>query len=81
VGVARAVILHPKLLLADEPTGNLHSAQGDEIMQLFKKLNDAGTTIIQVTHSERNAAYGNRIVQLKDGWVVSENAVATVQSA
>jgi ABC-type lipoprotein export system ATPase subunit len=81
VGVARAVILNPKLLLADEPTGNLHSAQGDEIMQLFKKLNDAGTTIIQVTHSERNAAYGNRIVQLKDGWVVNEGAAATVQSA
>src|SRR6478752_8921453 len=74
VAIARAVILHPKLLLADEPTGNLHSAQGDEIMQLFKKLNDAGTTIIQVTHSERNAAYGNRIVQLKDGWVVNESA-------
>ena len=81
VGVARAVILHPKLLLADEPIGNLHSAQGDEIMQLFKKLNDAGTTIIQVTHSERNAAYGNRIIQLKDGWVVNESAAATVQSA
>jgi putative ABC transport system ATP-binding protein len=81
VGVARAVILNPKLLLADEPTGNLHSAQGDEIMQLFKKLNDAGTTIIQVTHSERNAACGNRIVQLKDGWVVNESAAATVQSA
>jgi putative ABC transport system ATP-binding protein len=81
VGVARAVILNPKLLLADEPTGNLHSAQGDEIMQLFKKLNDAGTTIIQVTHSERNAACGSRIVQLKDGWVVNESAAATVQSA
>jgi putative ABC transport system ATP-binding protein len=81
VGVARAVILNPKLLLADEPTGNLHSAQGDEIMQIFKKLNDAGTTIIQVTHSERNAACGNRIVQLKDGWVVNESAAATVQSA
>jgi putative ABC transport system ATP-binding protein len=81
VGVARAVILNPKLLLADEPTGNLHSAQGDEIMQLFKKLNDAGTTIIQVTHSERNAAYGDRIVQLKDGWVVNESAAATVHSA
>jgi ABC-type lipoprotein export system ATPase subunit len=81
VGVARAVILNPKLLLADEPTGNLHSAQGEEIMELFKKLNDAGTTIIQVTHSERNAAYGNRIIQLKDGWVVSESATATVQSA
>jgi putative ABC transport system ATP-binding protein len=76
VGVARAVILHPKLLLADEPTGNLHSAQGDEIMQLFKKLNDAGTTIIQVTHSERNATFGNRIIQLKDGWVVSEDKAA-----
>jgi putative ABC transport system ATP-binding protein len=81
VGVARAVILNPKLLLADEPTGNLHSAQGEEIMELFKKLNDAGTTIIQVTHSERNAAFGNRIIQLKDGWVVSEGATATVQSA
>ena len=77
VGVARAVIQNPKLILADEPTGNLHSEQGDEIMQLFKRLNDAGTTIIQVTHSERNATYGNRIIQLKDGWVVSEGAVAT----
>ncbi len=76
VAVARAVIMNPKLILADEPTGNLHSAQGEEIMQLFKRLNEAGTTIIQVTHSERNAAYGNRIIQLKDGWVVSENAVA-----
>jgi ABC-type lipoprotein export system ATPase subunit len=76
VGVARAVIQNPKLILADEPTGNLHSAQGDEIMQLFKKLNDSGTTIIQVTHSERNAAYGNRIVQLGDGWVVSETSTA-----
>jgi putative ABC transport system ATP-binding protein len=76
VGVARAVILNPKLILADEPTGNLHSAQGEEIMQLFKMLNDAGTTIIQVTHSEANAAVGNRIIQLKDGWVVNENSVA-----
>ncbi len=73
------MILSPKLILADEPTGNLHSAQGDEIMQLFKRLNDAGTTIIQVTHSERNAAYGNRIIQLKDGWVVSDNATAGAQ--
>jgi len=79
VGVARAVIQNPKLILADEPTGNLHSAQGEEIMQLFKRLNDAGTTIIQVTHSERNATFGNRIIQLKDGWVVSEEkAVARV---
>lgn len=76
VAVARAVIMNPKLILADEPTGNLHSAQGEEIMQLFKRLNEAGTTIIQVTHSEKNASYGNRIIQLKDGWVVSETAVA-----
>jgi putative ABC transport system ATP-binding protein len=76
VGVARAVIQNPKLILADEPTGNLHSAQGEEIMQLFKRLNDAGTTIIQVTHSERNAMYGHRIIQLKDGWVVSEEKAA-----
>jgi len=70
VAVARAVIASPKLLLADEPTGNLHSSQGREIMELFKKLNGAGTTIIQVTHSETNAAYGNRIVNLMDGWIV-----------
>ena len=76
VGVARAVIQNPKLILADEPTGNLHSAQGDEIMQLFTRLNDGGTTIIQVTHSERNATFGKRIIQLKDGWVVSSDAVA-----
>jgi putative ABC transport system ATP-binding protein len=76
VGVARAVIQNPKLILADEPTGNLHSAQGDEIMQLFAKLNEGGTTIIQVTHSERNATFGKRIIQLKDGWVVSSDAVA-----
>ena len=72
VAVARAVITNPKLLLADEPTGNLHSSQGREIMELFKRLNEEGTTIIQVTHSEQNAAYGNRIVQLADGWVVKE---------
>ncbi len=71
VGVARAVIGKPRLLLADEPTGNLHSAQGEEIMELFKELNDAGTTIVQVTHSERNAEWGNRIVRLEDGWIVS----------
>jgi putative ABC transport system ATP-binding protein len=81
VGVARAVIQNPKLILADEPTGNLHSTQGEEIMQLFKKLNEAGTTIIQVTHSEKNAAYGNRIVQLADGWLVSEKSTAAVQGA
>jgi putative ABC transport system ATP-binding protein len=70
VAVARAVIANPKLILADEPTGNLHSSQGNEIMELFKKLNQEGTTIIQVTHSETNAAYGNRIVKLQDGWIV-----------
>ncbi len=72
VAVARALVASPKLILADEPTGNLHSTQGREIMELFKKLNDEGTTIIQVTHSETNAAYGNRIVNLLDGWIVSE---------
>jgi putative ABC transport system ATP-binding protein len=70
VGVARAVIGNPKVLLADEPTGNLHSSQAEEIMALFKKLNDEGTTIVQVTHSERNAEYGNRIIRLLDGWIV-----------
>jgi putative ABC transport system ATP-binding protein len=70
VGVARAIIANPKLLLADEPTGNLHSSQGEEIMNLFKRLNAEGTTIVQVTHSEKNAAYGNRIIQLRDGWIV-----------
>jgi putative ABC transport system ATP-binding protein len=70
--VARAVVAKPSLLLADEPTGNLHTDQGQEIMELFKKLNDQGTTIVQVTHSHRNAEYGNRIIQLKDGWQVKE---------
>jgi putative ABC transport system ATP-binding protein len=70
VGVARAIISSPKLILADEPTGNLHSSQGEEIMELFKKLNGEGTTIVQVTHSEKNAGYGNRVIQLRDGWVV-----------
>ena len=68
--MARAVIANPKLILADEPTGNLHTSQGREIMELFKKLNDEGTTIIQVTHSEANAAYGSRIINLRDGWIV-----------
>jgi ABC-type lipoprotein export system ATPase subunit len=70
VAVARAVIANPKLILADEPTGNLHSSQGREIMELFTKLNGEGVTIIQVTHSEENARYGNRIINLKDGWIV-----------
>jgi ABC-type lipoprotein export system ATPase subunit len=72
VGVARAVIAKPRVLLADEPTGNLHSSQGKEIMDLFKTLNEAGTTIVQVTHSEVNAAYGRRVVELRDGWMVQE---------
>lgn len=67
VGIARALISSPKLLLADEPTGNLNSAQGEEIMELFKKLNQEGVTIIQVTHSEKNASYGSRIINLLDG--------------
>src|SRR6266705_6303842 len=76
VAVARAVIANPKLILADEPTGNLHSAQGDEIMQMFKRLNEAGTTIIQVTHSERNATYGNKIINLLDGWLKDQGPAA-----
>ncbi|MBT5876694.1 MAG: ABC transporter ATP-binding protein [Candidatus Latescibacteria bacterium] len=73
VAVARAVIAHPKILLADEPTGNLHSDQGKEIMELFKRLNDEGTTIIQVTHSQTNAEYGSRVINLKDGWMDDDN--------
>jgi ABC-type lipoprotein export system ATPase subunit len=74
VGVARAVINKPKLILADEPTGNLHSDQAKEIMELFRQLNEAGTTIVQVTHSEANAAYGNRTIKLLDGWIVGDTA-------
>ena len=70
VAVARAIIASPRLILADEPTGNLHSAQGKEIMELFKRLNRDGTTIVQVTHSDVNASYGDRIIQLRDGWIV-----------
>jgi putative ABC transport system ATP-binding protein len=70
VGIARAVVANPRVILADEPTGNLHSSQGKEIMDLFKRLNEEGTTIVQVTHSEVNAAYGHRIVRLEDGWLV-----------
>ena len=69
VGIARALIAKPALILADEPTGNLHSDQGREIMELFTALNQQGTTIVQVTHSEANAAYGSRIVRLRDGWM------------
>ena len=69
VGIARAIIAQPKVILADEPTGNLHSDQGREIMELFRRLNAEGTTIVQVTHSEENAAFGDRIVRLSDGWL------------
>ncbi len=70
VGIARALASKPKIILADEPTGNLNSKQGEEIMELFKKLNqEDGVTIIQVTHSEKNAAYGSRIIHLLDGRV------------
>jgi len=72
VAVARALVASPKLILADEPTGNLHTDQGREIMALFTRLNQAGTTIVQVTHSELNASYGRRIIKLRDGWVVND---------
>ena len=81
VGVARAVIANPKLLLADEPTGNLHSAQGEEIMEVFTRLNRQGTTIVQVTHSERNAAYGHRTIELRDGWIVAPEGAAAAGGA
>ena len=73
VAIARAVVAKPTLILADEPTGNLHTDQGKEIMELFRRLNEAGTTIVQVTHSQANAAYGKRVINLKDGWIVDEN--------
>ena len=76
VGVARAMIGEPKLILADEPTGNLNSRQGEEVMDMLKELNAEGTTIIQVTHSEKNAAYGSRIVHLLDGKVEREEVPA-----
>ncbi|HTR26702.1 MAG TPA: ABC transporter ATP-binding protein [Terriglobales bacterium] len=81
VGVARAVIHKPALLLADEPTGNLHSSQAKEIMELFRELNQQGTTIVQVTHSEANAAYGTRTIQMRDGWLVGDTANPSLQAA
>src|SRR5258707_11396524 len=74
VGIARAVIHKPALLLADEPTGNLHSNQAKEIMELFRGLNQEGTTIVQVTHSESNASYGTRTLQMREGWLVGDTA-------
>src|SRR5712675_638522 len=74
VGIARAVIHKPDLLLADEPTGNLHSEQAKEIMQLFRTLNEQGTTVVQVTHSETNAEYGTRTIELRDGWLSRDTA-------
>jgi len=72
VAVARAMICKPKMILADEPTGSLHSSQGEKIMQMLKTLNDGGTTIVQVTHDEKVAAYGHRMINLADGWMVDE---------
>lgn len=69
VGIARAMVASPKVILADEPTGNLHTSQGREIMEMFRKLNEAGTTVIQVTHSEMCAGYGNRVIEIRDGWI------------
>jgi putative ABC transport system ATP-binding protein len=80
VGVARAVIAEPKLILADEPTGNLHSGQAHEVMGLFRDLNRQGTTIVQVTHSEENAAYGHRVIRLKDGWMEKAAAETSIRA-
>ena len=77
VGIARAVVHAPMLLLADEPTGNLHSTQAREIMDLFCQLNRAGTTIVQVTHSDENAHYGKRIIELRDGWLTRDETIET----
>jgi putative ABC transport system ATP-binding protein len=81
VGIARAVIHKPALLLADEPTGNLHSSQAKEIMELFTELNRQGTTIVQVTHSDVNASYGTRTINLRDGWLVSDTGETSLASA
>jgi putative ABC transport system ATP-binding protein len=83
VGIARAIAANPRIILADEPTGNLHSSQAKEIMELFRRLNQDGTSIVQVTHSEANAAYGDRVIRLRDGWLTSDTPVrqhAEIQS-
>jgi putative ABC transport system ATP-binding protein len=81
VGIARAVIHKPTLLLADEPTGNLHSAQAAQIMQLFRQLNEEGTTIVQVTHSDLNATFGTRTIELRDGWLTRDTANPSFNTA
>lgn len=81
VGIARAVIHKPSLLLADEPTGNLHSTQAKEIMEMFQLLNEQGTTIVQVSHSESNAAYGTRTIELRDGWLTRDTAPQKLEGA
>jgi putative ABC transport system ATP-binding protein len=76
VGIARALVAQPSIILADEPTGNLQSTQAEQIMDLFKKLNEKeGITIIQVTHSEKNAQYGNRILTIEDGVIKEDKTV------
>ena len=83
VDIARAIAANPRIILADEPTGNLHSSQAKEIMELFRRLNQDGTSIVQVTHSEANAAYGDRVIRLRDGWLTSDTPVrqhAEIQS-
>lgn len=81
VGVARAIVAKPKLLLADEPTGNLHSSQGEIIMDLFKQLHNEGITIVQVTHNEKYAQYGSRIIELEDGFVKADTQLHQVEQA
>jgi putative ABC transport system ATP-binding protein len=81
VGIARAVIHKPTLLLADEPTGNLHSAQAAQIMELFRQLNQEGTTIVQVTHSDLNATFGTRTIELRDGWLTRDTANPSLNTA
>jgi len=81
VAIARALVTRPALLLADEPTGNLHSEQAKEIMELFKELNRQGTTILQVTHSETNASYGNRLLEVRDGWLVNDSSNPRLNAA
>ena len=81
VGVARALIIEPRVILADEPTGNLHTEQGREIMEVFEKLHDEGTTIVQVTHSQENARYSQRIIQLRDGWMSGDSPTGDTPAA